>query len=97
MKSIMFFLTMLFFVGCKNSRGEGVGIIILIPIALGLLSLYSFYRTYLAWSSGATVQDKYGTKDVPGRVNITSIGAFWFGVVFTFAAIVSMIWINADK
>lgn len=82
----------------KKSSGLGGGLWI-IPVGLALASIWSFIRTYIAWKSGSA-----GYVGIPPvwtedgvRVNITSIGAFWFGVALLLAAAGSFYWMKRER
>lgn len=69
--------------------------LVVIPIITLIGALYSWYRFYRAWSSGTRIDmgmnsnPRYTWTDE--KMPITSIGAFWFGVILTLATI-AIIW-----
>lgn len=70
----------------------------LIPTILFLAAVYSFYRANKAYNSGGSwnwLGNKKVYSDKPA--NIWTIGAFWFGIIFTLVFIGVIIWQNAEK
>lgn len=109
MKALFFLFAVTTFIltSCgKFSDGSSVwqGGMWIIPVVLFLAAMYSFYRARKAYNSGGSWE--WGNDPVTqGRkkiwsdkpANIWTIGAFWFGIMFTLATIGVIIWQNAEK
>lgn len=71
----------------------------IIPTALLLLSIWSFYRGYTQWKSGSGGYQGNPPKWVESdeKVNFWGIGATVFGIALLVAAIGSFIWMQLEK
>jgi hypothetical protein len=80
-----------------------MNLLLLLPIGIFIISLFSFYKGNKEWKSGTTIttMDRNGgpitRTDSSKRMNWFSIGANIFGLIFLAIAIVTFILIHSDK
>lgn len=80
-----------------------MGILLFIPIGLLVAALVSFIKGYKQWTSGTTTttMDPRGgpvtRTDSNKRRPWTSIGAFWFAILFLICAIGSFAWMMSER
>lgn len=68
----------------------------LIPFALVLAALWSFYRAYRSHNSNSTTTNTGGFQDNTGNVPYTQLPSFWAGVALVVIAIIVFFVIGSD-